>query len=416
MSKRFPLLLGFFLLLLCGFAGRGEAHADYRVMVASDLHYIAPALTDHGPFFTELTENADGKLMRCIEEITDAFLSEAEEEHPDALLLTGDLSFNGALLSHSALAEKLRRLEGKGVPVLVLPGNHDLDNPSAAAYSGDGYSLVKSASPEEFRRIYRDFGYDGAVSGDTDSLSYVWPLNETTRILMLDFNTGHHPCGLSDTTLSWIRGQLEDAKEAGLSILAAGHQNLFQQTIFRGGYVIDRAEELAALFREYGVPLYLSGHLHCQHRMTVEGLTEIAGSALSVTPCQYGVLTEEGGKLRYEARVTDVAAWAKRQGLTEPRLTDFDAWAADFFDRRTQRQAAEILSLFSFTGEEIAQMADYMAALNRAYFSGDLKSAAALDPDGSLSALWSRYPTLYSAYLESVSADLGEDFRFWESE
>ena len=100
-----PLLLA---LLLCGSARGESGEPGFRVAVASDLHYIAPALTDHGPFFTALTENSDGKLMRYMEELTDAFLSEVEAERPDALLLTGDLSFNGARESHLAFADKLR--------------------------------------------------------------------------------------------------------------------------------------------------------------------------------------------------------------------------------------------------------------------------------------------------------------------
>ena len=405
-----PLLLA---LLLCGSARGESGEPGFRVAVASDLHYIAPALTDHGPFFTALTENSDGKLMRYMEELTDAFLAEVEAERPDALLLTGDLSFNGAVMSHEALAEKLRRLEEAGLPVLVVPGNHDLDNPGAAAFSGDGFTRVPSASASVFREIYRDFGYDEALSEDADSLSYVCPLNDTARVMMLDFNTRDHPCGISDGTFRWVRGQLEDARRTGVFVLAAGHQNIFQQTVFRGSYVIDRAEELAALFREYGVPLYLSGHLHVQHWMTADGLTEIATSALSVSPCQYGIVSAEDGALRYETRVTDVSAWARAEGRTEPELLDFAAYAVGYFDARNRKSTAEELSLSDYTAEEIERMTEYLVALNRAYFSGDMRAAADLDPDGEIRALWDRYPGLYSLYLASIRGDMGQDYRRW---
>ena len=36
---------------------------DVTVAVATDLHYIAPSLTDNGEFFTELVTDADGKVM-----------------------------------------------------------------------------------------------------------------------------------------------------------------------------------------------------------------------------------------------------------------------------------------------------------------------------------------------------------------
>ena len=400
------------LMLLC-IAPPACAEDGFSLIIATDLHYIAPALTDQGSFFTALTEGGDGKLMRYIEEITDAFLDEAAEQKPEAVLLTGDLTFNGALLSHSALAEKLRSLESAGIRVLVLPGNHDLDNPSAASFSGDGYTLVPSATAADFRRIYADFGFDEALSVDTDSLSYVAELGDGTRLLMLDFNTPHDPCGVSDTALKWIEDRLADAKQAGQRILTAGHQNLFQQSMFRDGYVIRNAERLAALFREYGVPLYLSGHLHIQHWKTEQGLTEIATSALSVSPCQYGILDVRGDKLHYETRETDVAAWTIEQGSENPDLLDFRTYAADYFDARNRRQTPEELGWFAYTEDEIARMTEYIINLNRAYFTGDLQDAAALDENGELRVLFERFPSLYTAYLISIRPDFGNDFRKW---
>ena len=405
------------LLLLCTVLPRtARAEEGNILLTATDPHFIAPGLTDHGAYFTALTENSDGKLMRCSEEIIDAFLAEAIAQKPEALLLTGDLTFNGALLSHTALAAKLHAAEEQGLRIYVLPGNHDLDNPSAASFSGESFTRVASATAEDFRRIYADFGFDEALSIDTDSLSYVAALNEDTRLLMLDFNTRHDPCGISDKTLAWVGAQLKDARDAGMKLLTAGHQNIFQLTMFRAGYVIQNAEKLAALFREYGVTLYLSGHLHCQHWKTEDGLTEIATSALSVSPCQYGVLKVTGDTLRYETRETDVSAWAKAQGRTEKDLLDFQTYAADFFDSRNRQNTAETLSLFAFTPEEVERMTEYIVKLNRAYFAGDMRDAASFDPDGEIAVLFDRSANLYTAYLTSVRPDYGMDFRKWDSE
>ena len=413
--KKTLLLLCVLTLLLCFSAGAEAAQDGTLFVVATDLHYIAPDLTDHGPFFTDLTDKADAKVMRYMEELTDAFLTETAEQKPEALILTGDLTFNGALLSHTALAEKLRALEEKGIKVYVLPGNHDLDNPNAASFSGDGYRRVPSATAEDFRRIYRDFGFDEALSLDADSLSYVAAPDEGTRLLMLDFNTRHDPCGVSEQSLRWVEEQLAAAQNAGARILAAGHQNLFQQTVFRAGYVVTGAEQLAELLRQYGVELFLSGHLHCQHWKTEQGLTEIATSALSVSPCQYGLLTVGDGKLYYETRETDVTAWAKAKGRTEPALLDFAAYARDYFDSRNRQQTSELLLLLSYTEEEAARMTEYLVGLNRAYFSGDLRTAEELDPTGEIYALYARFPALYGAYLDSARADFTKDFRRWES-
>ncbi len=404
------------LFLLCAaYPSTARAEEGYTLLTATDPHFIAPGLTDHGAYFTALTESSDGKLMRYSEEIMDAFLTEAIAQKPEALLLTGDLTFNGALLSHTALSAKLRAAEEQGLRVYVLPGNHDLDNPNAASFSGEGFIRVASATAEDFRRIYADFGFEEALSIDPDSLSYAAALNGDTRLLMLDFNTRHDPCGISDNTLAWVEAQLKDARDAGLKLLAAGHQNLFQLTMFRAGYVIQNAEKLAALFWEYGVTLYLSGHLHCQHWKTEDNLTEIATSALSVSPCQYGILKVTGDALRYETRETDVAAWAKAQGRTEKDLLDFQTYAADFFDGRNRDNTAETLSLFAFSPEEVERMTEYIVKLNRAYFSGDMRDAAGFDPSGEIAALFDSTANLYTAYLASVRPDYGMDFRKWGS-
>ena len=395
----------------------GAAHGEdgCTLLVATDPHFIAPSLTDHGLYFTALTENSDGKLMKYSEEIMDAFLAEAIAQEPEALLLTGDLTFNGALLSHTALAAKLSKAEAAGLRIYVLPGNHDLDNPNAASFSGAEFQRASFAEAADFRRIYADFGFDEALSIDSDSLSYAVDLNDDTRLLMLDFNTRHDPCGISDRSLEWVEEQLKAARDAGKHMLAAGHQNIFQLTVFRGGYVIDKAERLAELFRQYGVTLYLSGHLHCQHWKTEQGLTEIATSALAVSPCQYGVLTVTGDRLSYQTKETDVSAWAKAQGRTEAELLDFPAYAAGFFDGRNRANTAETLSLFNFTPEEVERMTDFIIKLNRAYFSGDMRSAASLDPTGEIAALFDRSANLYTDYLASVRPDHGMDFRIWSS-
>ncbi|MBQ9249611.1 MAG: metallophosphoesterase [Oscillospiraceae bacterium] len=415
MRKAVALLLCVCILFLPACGGRSAAPAQYHVIVATDLHYIAPQLTDHGESFTKLVDGGDGKLMRWIEELCDAFFGQVIQQKPEALILTGDLTFNGAVLSHEALAEKLRAVEAAGIPVLVQTGNHDLYNSSAASFSGDSFTRVPSATTEVFREVYGEFGYDEALSVDSDSLSYIYQLNDSTRVLLLDANTAHDPCGLSDSTLKWVEQQLRQARREGQHVLTGGHQNLMQQTMFNAGYVMSGADRLLKLLQRYQVPLFLSGHLHVQHYKTAGTVTEIATSALSVSPCQYGVLRAEDGHIRYETREVDVSAWARRQGRTEPELLEFKAYAADYFDRRTRAQIPESLEGFPYTPEEVESMTDYICALNRCYFSGNMAEAAELDPDGSLAALWGRSVTLYSVYLASIREDMGKDFRIWKS-
>ena len=417
-SKLLCLLLAAPLLLCFGAAGADAAAdalspADTRVIVASDLHYISPEICDFGEYFTRMMDHADSKLTRWCEELTDAFLEEVIAAQPDALLLTGDLSFNGAHESHAALAEKLRKVEAAGIPVLVLTGNHDVYNSNAARFVGDSFGRLPLCTSDDFRELYAPFGFDEALSEDGDSLSYLYALSETTWVLMLDFNTDHDFCGISEESLLWVEAQLARAREEGKHVLAAGHQNLFVHSAFEYGYVISRTEKLSALLREYSVPLFLSGHLHIQHWKTEDGLTEIATSALSVTPCQYGVLTAADGDIRYETRSVDVAGWAEKQGRTEATLADFPAYADAVMDAHTSFEIDAELKALGYEAEERSMMIDYACGLNRAYFAGDLTEAESWDPDGHIAALWASTGTLRDYYMRSVHPDFGNDYTQW---
>ena len=412
-GKVLPMML---LTLCAGLAFCAEGHAEasvsgFRAVIASDLHYIAPELTDGGPGYQQILKNGDSKFMPYVEEITDAFLDEVLADPPDVVLLTGDLTFNGAEISHRRLAGKLQRLEDAGIPVLVLPGNHDVYNENAALYRGGSFERVPFASGESFAEIYRDFGPGEALSADSDSLSYVWQLNEQVWIMMLDENTAHDFCGLSDRSFQWIEAQLQKAREEGRFVLVAGHQNVFQHSIFRGGYVIQGAQRLQELLRRYGVPLCLSGHLHTQHVQSEDGLTEIATSALCSYPCQYAVLTAEDGRLRYGTRRLDLAAWAERNGRPDAVFQDFAGAAGTYMDAHfTPAGMAPLVDDPVLWAEMLA----YLQALNRAYFSGDLREIAALDPDGRLAGLWAEENGMTAWYLRSVLDEEGNDHTVWQ--
>ena len=407
------------LLLLAGCSGAPEKQTEttgetgsWCVVVATDLHYLAPSLTDHGEIFRRVMEAGDGKVTEFCDEIADAFLEEVRVGKPDALILTGDVSFNGEKASHLALAEKLALLEEAGVPVLVLPGNHDMYRNCYSFFGSEG-ERVETVGAEEFAAIYARFGFDEALARDSDSLSYVAQLNDSTRVLMLDADTPHDFCSLSDKTLSWIERRLSEAAVEGQTVLAACHQNLYKHSMFGAGYVLGCAGKLHALLEKYGVPLLLSGHMHIQHIMTEGSVTEIATSSLTMGACQYGVLTWGDGAMRYETRSVDVASWAARQGLDDERLADFAAYAMGRMESRTRTQAEEQLEARGISAQEAAPLVNYACALNNAYFCGDLSAIPSLDPDGSLLAAWKESGSSFGSYFASIEQEIGKDHTRW---
>lgn len=379
----------------------GASMPDATLIVATDLHYIAPSLTDHGEYFEDMINNSDGKVVEYIEELTDAFLAEVIARQPDALILSGDISFNGARISHETLAEKLRAVADAGVPVLVMPGNHDLENRNAARFHGDSFTRIDSVTASEFAEIYHDFGLAQARARDDASLSYVVDINPFLRILMLDVNTADSPNRVKDETLAWVEAQLQDAAVAGAKVIAVSHQNVYRHnSIIYVGYVMENAGELLALYEKYGVLLNLSGHLHCQHIARDDsGFYEIATSSLAVNPCQYGVLTLSGGALTYDTTPVDVSAWAAAQGLADPNLLSFADYARDFFagSGRAPRNNAD---------SDAATLRRFFGELNLAYFAGRLDL---IDPDDPRFDRWIDAYGFEGQYILAIRDEAGLD-------
>ena len=101
------------------------ANSLIELIVATDLHYLSPSIVERGEVFEKVYLGGDGKQMNYMSEIPDAFIEDVIKEKPDGLILSGDLTFNGEKKSHEELVEKFKKVEKSGVPVMVIPGNHD---------------------------------------------------------------------------------------------------------------------------------------------------------------------------------------------------------------------------------------------------------------------------------------------------
>ena len=86
-------------------------------------------------FFCLVNSN-DGKVIRYQPQLWQAFKSEVLAANPDALILSGDLSLNGEKANHLEFSEKLHEIEEAGVPVYVIPGNHDIKSRTPENTSG----------------------------------------------------------------------------------------------------------------------------------------------------------------------------------------------------------------------------------------------------------------------------------------
>lgn len=378
MKKLLPLLA--LLLSLCGCAAQPRPLPELTLAITSDLHYLSPALTDYSPDFIDLLYRSDGKVTQYTPQLADALVYRLLEQKPDYLLITGDLTLNGAPESHRDLADKLRALEDNGTQVLVLPGNHDTGG-TAYTFFGEMANPIAAVEQAEFDQIWADFGPDLALSRDKTSLSYICQLDPDLRLLCLDANTAGITGSLSKETLNWAEKQLRQAKREGVRVIAACHQNLLQHNPrFTFGYLVNQHDQLLALLEKYGVQLHLSGHLHIQHTAQSGGVTEIASSSLSVGRNQYGLLTLGPDGMEYRTQALDMPGWAAATGQTEPELLEFDELAEDMFGFSTDIRCRESLAALGIRGEQQDRLVDYAKDFNLRYFAGTLGPDMIADP------------------------------------
>lgn len=108
-----------------------------KIAIISDLHVMAPELlVNEGTAFEQYL-NRDRKMLRESLEILDSLVGDILELKPNLVLVTGDLTKDGERVSHQLVAGRLQRLVDAGIQVLVVPGNHDINNPDARIYDGD---------------------------------------------------------------------------------------------------------------------------------------------------------------------------------------------------------------------------------------------------------------------------------------
>lgn len=374
----------------------GCAKPELTIVHVSDMHYFSPSLIENENFMWKVTMESDGKDTVQSALIAQAFVDDMIKLKPDAVVVTGDLTLNGEEASHEELRDLLGKLKDIGIEVYVMTGNHDV-NMTAYRYTNDGVEEVPSFGSQRFEDHWWDFGYGDALSQDRWSNSYIAKLNEKTWLLAVDSNTGSKGT-IRKSTLDWIDENLAKAKQEGIRVISATHQNLFvHNENFVWGYQLNNAAALIELYEKYGVEINLSGHLHVQTIVESNGIADIAVSALVDTPLQYGILTVSGDKLSYRTRELSNAALRSK--------------AKEVFDECTRNKVKN--ELLNVSDPVVAQkMMDIAVQFNREYFLGRFSKV-----DEEALALWKESDSFFAKYLVSIYEGAGarKDNRKWKN-
>ena len=355
--------------------------------VITDIHYISPGLTDYGSCFSCLLDEANGKNLLIIDDLMSGFLQEIAWKKPKALIITGDLTFNGATISHQDFSLWLSDIESLGTEVYVIPGNHDILNPWARCFKGEGSCRTSTITPEQFSNIYRDYGYDQAVSRDSASLSYLIEPVAGLQVLMLDscnYDQNLSTCvpeaegSLSRETRAWIKECALSARNKDFRIIAAMHHSLIQHDPgFDTGFTVNDSEELYSFFSGLGIRTFLTGHTHFQdivEKDSPEGpVLDISTNALSVYPHDYGVLKQEKDDWTYES----ISLVNDRNIFEEP----FSDQAENFFRETCSRMVGAVLSNNTYDEDEREEICSVFDTVCLNFFSGtEYRNTEDIDP------------------------------------
>lgn len=314
------------LILVCGLImGFGVSRAE-RVMVISDPHVIASSLLQPGAAADEMLASGR-KMLDLSEPAFKALIDTALLYRPELVLIPGDLTKDGEKVSHELVAAQLKRLTDANIPVLVIPGNHDIANPAAYAYNGDQQTKVANITDADFDQIYA--AYMGTTV-DEGSHSYVAEPLRGVTILAIDGAHGNAGTGsLSTNTLNWLLTQADAATAKGNMVIAMCHWQLIEhvdnQTMLLSSSQLAQGDSIAQLLAQHKVHVALTGHFHVNGGSTRfyannDSIVEITTGSPVAYPCPYrwleisadrstiSVTTDE---IRSLGTITDLHAYSR---------------------------------------------------------------------------------------------------------
>ncbi len=286
--KAVSIILVLSLFLACVPMMASADSSKIRFGVISDIHYLAPSLKGgSSEAWLEFVQNKHKEyndLDSLLNNALDGVARNASENIENALLIPGDLTKDGELESHKALAERLEKFEAEtGIPVFVIPGNHDINNSNAVSFADGIEKPAEKTSPEQFREIYKDLGFDLADSFFVPEegkkggmLSYAATLGGY-RLIAVDScmysedngaeGNEHKTDGIiADGLLDWIVDECSKAEEQGLTIVGMQHHNLIPHMDIEEAtfwpFVVQDWLRVAETYADAGMHYMFTGHLH----------------------------------------------------------------------------------------------------------------------------------------------------------
>ncbi len=289
--------------------------------------------------------SGSGNLYDQAGALTRDFLYASAKEGAEFILITGDLTRHGSEEQHEYVAALLRSFEKKtGIPVYVIPGNHDY-------YAG--------LSRDDFRRIYADFGYSQALCQDGATASYTADLNKKYRLIAVDSNDpGEDGDGVTSALLKWIKAQCAQAKADGKEIIYMMHhpllEHLYMGKVLMKDFMLRNSKAVAEMFTRWGIEYVFTGHEHGNDVESYAGANgkvvyDVLTTALSSYPLEYRLvkMNSEGADLKMR-KIEKCDTGALIDGYTSAQKaalrSDYEKFAYEYFRYSVEKKILRILA------------------------------------------------------------------------
>ncbi len=391
-----------------------SAKPKMKIAVMSDIHYLDPALMTGNPstfptgdFQTYL--NSDPKLLEFSNPILRKAIAEIVASKPDVLLIPGDLTKDGELINHQAVATMLEQVSAKGIKVFVVPGNHDIANPEAVHYIGAGSEPEPSISASDFADIYEKFGYQDAIYRDSHSLSYVCEPFNNVWVLGIDDciypdlqipGKANIAGVIKPETRQWIQDRLAEATKKNITVLAMMHHGLVEhytgQQSLDNGYVTANWEATADALIDAGLRVIFTGHYHANDITSrskgTNTVFDIETGSLVTPPSPYRIITSDPNYLYVDTKhVTTIDA-------PIPYGLPFVSYSNGFLSAHLDGIFTYMLNVkYGVPAPSAVGWAPFFTEAMMAHYAGDenlTHEVPALPPplNGALYSLWSDLP------------------------
>ncbi|BDR60500.1 metallophosphoesterase family protein [Lactobacillus xylocopicola] len=355
-----------------------QTNAEFWVI--TDTHLIADSLHDNGAAFKLIQNTSQGKDLAYQESALSAFCRMANDQKPAAIIVTGDVTFNGELLSAQKFQEIFSELTT--TKLLVVPGNHDLFDGWARHFKGEDQLYTSQISPSEWHTTFQP-SYDCALDEDPHSLAYSVQLNPQYLLLLLDSNLYGQEEGrgapatageISEDQLVWLKKQLLYAQKHQLRPLLFMHHNLYAHNpAVNRGFVLNNAQTLRRICQDYDIKVAFSGHIHAQNILGPQAptpTTEIVTSSFCSYDQAYGIVAVNQDEIAYHRQIFNMKPYLTKIEQENYTLTHFHQYLKDLQLRNLSNQSLGQAAASQSESPLLSRVNHLFLEMNYNYFTG----------------------------------------------